>query len=576
MRSKGETDECLEEMVLEARQRSGFEGTMVVVADCDSVFRSKEVRARMRHYKVRVELRHAPQRSPRNNPFAEKHGGLVLAGAKALMMEAVFPPAFWGLMVLLACWLRRRIVRTGGSKIKGKTPLEVFEGKEPDFSKVFIPGSLAYWYVGPKERVDPKLGKHSGVGVYIMPGEIVGQQGHLVMVRDKFVAVPDIRVVEGTYPFKDAFEKIMLSRSMRGLPPPDVEGDEDSEREPTVLEAHSGQTEERTILEDGVIAGDYIGCPVMDEFKVQGRWKKFWGTVSDVSSDKADGSLLFGCLFDDGETVDYTYEDLKTILLDGAGDALSRETVAFSRDTALVVAKELLNEKFDIESDEDVVQRAVHALAATTTKQKKKKPKNKPPPQDALVRPDTYTWNWAMRHLSGPEKEMHVTCMLGEMQKLLDMGAIKWRRLPPGQRAIGSVGVFRWKTHDLHKQGGEKETAAKAPYDLASEQNTHDSVEIESTSPPGDHTSWFDATGAVLKARWCANGPEASAPSGGWEISAKVASVSHILLVLALAVGKGWRLKQMDVKSAFTQVPVDEGEPIFIRPLKGLENRWQG
>mmetsp|Transcript_15176 Transcript_15176/g.38069 ORF Transcript_15176/g.38069 Transcript_15176/m.38069 type:complete len:145 (-) Transcript_15176:157-591(-) len=32
------------------------------------------------------------------------------------------------------------------------------------------------------------------------------------------------------------------------------------------------------------------------------------------------------------------------------------------------------------------------------------------------------------------------------------------------------------------------------------------------------------------------------------------------------------RLKQMDVKSAFTQVEVDEGEPIFIRPLRGLEN----
>jgi Reverse transcriptase (RNA-dependent DNA polymerase) len=128
--------------------------------------------------------------------------------------------------------------------------------------------------------------------------------------------------------------------------------------------------------------------------------------------------------------------------------------------------------------------------------------------------------------MSPEAKRQHVEAMQKEIDKLTDAGHARWEHLPPGEVAIPSVGVFRVKSHDLH--------------------------------------------GTSLKARFCANGQAVEAPPGGWDSKADVASCSQILTVIALATLFKMSLAQIDVKSAFTQVKLNDDQRIWIRPLPGL------
>jgi hypothetical protein len=127
------------------------------------------------------------------------------------------------------------------------------------------------------------------------------------------------------------------------------------------------------------------------------------------------------------------------------------------------------------------------------------------------------------------DRAQHIEAMTGELNKILDAGHARWESLPPGEIAIPSVGVFRIKSHDLHTDGGYH-----------------------------------------LKARFCANGQWAESPSGGWEATANVASISQILALLAIATELNFFLAQMDVRSAFTQVKLGIDQKIWVRPLPGL------
>jgi hypothetical protein len=76
------------------------------------------------------------------------------------------------------------------------------------------------------------------------------------------------------------------------------------------------------------------------------------------------------------------------------------------------------------------------------------------------------------------------------------------------------------------------------------------------------------AQGVLLKARMCFNCKQAEPPPGGWETTANVALIMQILMVIAVATDLGLKMKQIDVKSAFTQVALPDGEEIYLRLLK--------
>jgi hypothetical protein len=92
--------------------------------------------------------------------------------------------------------------------------------------------------------------------------------------------------------------------------------------------------------------------------------------------------------------------------------------------------------------------------------------------------------------MNKPDRDRHFAAMQGEIDKLTSAGHARWEHLPDGEIAIPSVGVFRVKFHDLHS---------------------------------GGHT---------LKARFCANGQMAHAPSGGWDSTANVSSCSECFILL--------------------------------------------
>jgi hypothetical protein len=120
--------------------------------------------------------------------------------------------------------------------------------------------------------------------------------------------------------------------------------------------------------------------------------------------------------------------------------------------------------------------------------------------------------------------------MQAEMDKLIAAGHMEWADLPAGMVAVPGVGVFRLKEHYLHAQG------------------------------------------VLLKARMCFNCKQAEPPPGGWGTTANVASFTQILMVIAVATDLGLKMKQIDVKSAFTQVALPDGEEIYLCPLPGLKD----
>jgi hypothetical protein len=96
------------------------------------------------------------------------------------------------------------------------------------------------------------------------------------------------------------------------------------------------------------------------------------------------------------------------------------------------------------------------------------------------------------------------------------------------KNVFNPVGVFREKSHDMHS-----------------------------------------STGSSLKGCLCIDGGE-RARDGGLETTANVATATQILIILALAVSDGDKLVQMDVKSAFTQVKLENGQSIWLCPLPGF------
>jgi hypothetical protein len=140
---------------------------------------------------------------------------------------------------------------------------------------------------------------------------------------------------------------------------------------------------------------------------------------------------------------------------------------------------------------------------------------------------EQYPW-FEIYRMKPADRKRHVEAMQAEIDKLLAAGHAEWADLPPGEVAVPGVGVFRMKQHDIHAQGEN------------------------------------------LKGRLCYNGKQANAPPGGWESTANVATNAQILTVIAIATELGLTMKQIDVKSAFTQVKLPEGECIYLRPLPGL------
>jgi hypothetical protein len=265
---------------------------------------------------------------------------------------------------------------------------------------------------------------------------------------------------------------------------------------------------------DGVNAMTLMGAEVRKTFPH--GYGTFFGNVSNIAEDVNNAAkILFEITYSDGDTEVIPYRDLKKILTSPMVSAASLSSVDG-------LAPALNSKTIEVPSlAETVADKYVSLLALAS----RRAAASYSPPAAG----DSYAWTKIFK-MAPADRDRHVKAMEGEMNKIIDAGHARWENLPSGEIAIPSVGVFRLKAHDLHNEGG----------------------------------------GYTLKARFCANGQAAESPPGGWEATANVASVSQILTVLAIANELNLKTKQMDVRSAFTQVKLDDGTVIYVRPLPGL------
>ena len=507
MASKDQAGKMVESMINEARSLGKLEGdvnvvihTPVVHSDNDSVFRSKEYAERMG--KARVHLHYAASYEPRTNPYAERYGGVLLPMVHALLLEGSYPSRFWSIMVQYACWINNRLVRPNGM-----APIELFapQLERPlEFSHVHPTGVLAFWPVSKARREDTKLGRN-GVGVYLGPGAMRGQAGHLVLTEAGHVlSVAHVRVDTAVKPFARGLVNQLSAK---------VTSVQDA---PVDLAAW--------LLPDGLCAGDLIGAEIQQMFPGHGT---FSGRVVDIHEDaESPGNVVFETVYSDGDGEILSYEDLKPLLVGPVVAAASYASLEFETSKVEIPGYAFRESLPAFESsavNDDLLAKAEKIVKFMAGVSSRVWEASQVPPGEQ------YSWNeiWRMR----PEdRKKHVDAMLAEIDKLIQAGHVEWAELPAGEVVLPGVGVFRLKQHDLHAQG------------------------------------------EVLKARFCCNGKQAVAPLGGWESTANVATNAQILTVIAIATELGMHMKQIDVKSAFTQVKLPEGEAIYLRPLPGISD----
>ena len=509
-----EIPDLVEEMVNEARAAlnvSPQEVSITLHTDNASVFASKKQKSRLAQQKVKFHF--ASAYDPRTNPYAERHGGILIGATRALLLEGSYPPKFWSLLVRVAQWILNRLVREDGF-----APIEVFSGAEVDFSNVHPTGTLCYWALHKKQRDDPKLGSAAAVGVYIGPGEAFNTRGHMVFTaNNRLSSVSHVLVDDSSKPFQLGLLRELLKRSSL------VTGVYD----------HAMVDPGAFILPTGESAWNYLGLRVMKQF-ADGNF--YGGQIINLIPPEADESasaIYFRVAYDDGDTEDLEWDEIAPILEQqpAAAAAASRgperdleDSCHPPEDRRLSAASLQLGSDRPAAEVPEVLGR-YSELIFTASRHAAASAKGKGP---ALPFGESYSWMKVFK-MKPEDRKRHFAAMQAEIDKLTSAGHARWEHLPPGEIAIPGVGVFRVKTHDMH-----------------------------------------NAEGTVLKARFCADGTAVQEPSGGWDRTANVASYSQLLTVIAIATHYGFGLAQIDVKSAFTQVALKDDQRIWIKPLPGL------
>jgi len=285
----------VEEMVNEARAAldvSPQEVSITLHTDNASVFTSKQQKSRLARQKVKFHF--ASAYDPRTNPYAERHGGILIGATRALLLEGSYPPKFWSLLVRVAQWTLNRLVREDGF-----APIEVFSGAEVDFSNVYPTGTLCYWALHKKQRDDPKLGSAAAVGVYIGPGEAFNTRGHMVFTaNNRLSSVSHVLVDDSSKPFQLGLLRELLKRSSL------VTGVYD----------HAMVDPSAFILPTGESAWNYLGLRVMKQFS-DGNF--YGGQIINLIPPEADESasvIYFRVVYDDGDTEDLEWDEIAPIL----------------------------------------------------------------------------------------------------------------------------------------------------------------------------------------------------------------------------------------------------------------------
>ena len=128
-------------------------------SDNGTEFTSKEFQALLIKNRIRHETS-APY-SPHQNGTAERGWRTLYEMARCLLLESNLPNTLWNYAVQTAAYVRNRCY----CRRTGKTPYELFSGKEPNISKMQKFGSVCYAYKQlDKGKLDPRCEQGIFVG----------------------------------------------------------------------------------------------------------------------------------------------------------------------------------------------------------------------------------------------------------------------------------------------------------------------------------------------------------------------------------------------------------------------------
>jgi hypothetical protein len=523
--------------ILLGTKEQGEEITIILHCDNDVCFKSAEWNTMVRSLGVPVRMHYGAPYDARTCPHIERSGGVIVSGLRARLLEGMFPPKFWSVLLRVVVWSLNRIVG-----IDGYAPVELFDRIPLSFKALrTIPGVMVYWHVDARNRVIPKLSLTAGTGVYLGPAEAWGQSGQMVYTSDgRVIATPYVVPDETIRPYQQGLRYALARQTTHAL-----------DHLPDGLQPGT------FMLPGGIDAMSLIGAGVCKVFYVDNaktQKRAFQGRVVQVRQDPVHQEhILFSVVYEDGDEADYTYDELHQILT-----GVHVTAASFASDDPVYHTPEVLSGyafPVALASVEPELDHSMVAYLASCVRQSSStatcllrhasepsevtkdlqfmlcmpaKSRASTTPADR-ARGAEYTWTVA-RKMAEPDYSVHVKAMTAEMDKLVAEGGERHHGLPKDvnpRDVLDPVGVFKLKPHSLHSQGPE------------------------------------------LKARYCANGRTARR-GDTYETTANAASHSRLRLVIALSVGRQWYLVQIDVKSAFTKVKLPDGRCIWLRPLPGF------
>jgi hypothetical protein len=215
-KQKDEAYDEVGKILKDARAKTGYAGTIIVITDNEPLFKSESFRLALEENNAvrmgSIEYEH------RSNGKIERHNQRLQQVARCAFAQSGLTPELWPLVMKYAQAILNRIVQKDGS-----APVEKFSGGKVRGADLGIFGALVYYLLPKEQREKEKLAMRAGLGVYVGPAEAYGKtNGVAILTQNKHgkfktVFAASVKFDNKVFPFRHGLQETLTSRQYKPI-----------------------------------------------------------------------------------------------------------------------------------------------------------------------------------------------------------------------------------------------------------------------------------------------------------------------------------------------------------------------